>query len=367
PHNMAKISLEHLDAEHLQPFHQPLSNTLSTPIAESTFAQLVDGMPLSAVYKRTHWYSENFAVETHEELCAGSLEKAVAFRTNFDFTLLQFESKATYQDTAPGSVAWKLRLIELLAVAIHDIAAIFWSSDDGVHKHAELETWLTSRLESEPQNKFERFWHYDYQDYDQYPKGIADIVGYRAETQIFGGVVLFDRGESDEECNGVYLHNASIDIHGYTISPPTEDQFNNLFAFLLLPNPGTTQASLPIAITQANRWRWEPYEAMATYHIFRDRYERKLPPHESYQRKHSVRAKDWPELAEVVMLRREAMGGEHVEEAEMSAAKERLKQITPSSRYWNQVEAEVCRLQRDNGRRISLMSERADVAKSMEA
>jgi hypothetical protein len=110
---------------------------------------------------------------------------------------------------------------------------------------------------------------------------------------------------------------------------------------------------------------------MATYHIFRDRYERKLPPHESYQRKYSVRAKDWPELAEVVMLRREAMGGEHVEEAEMSATKERLKQITPSSRYWYQVEAEVCRLQPTRrsrgGRRISLMSERADVAKSMEA
>lgn len=107
-------------------------------------------------------------------------------------------------------MAWKLRLTELLAVAIHDIAAMLWSLDDGVHKHAELETWLTSRLASEPQDKFERvnlrphtwFWHYDYQDYDQYTKGIADIVGYWAETQIFGGVVLFDRGESDEEVSG---------------------------------------------------------------------------------------------------------------------------------------------------------------------
>lgn len=104
-------------------------------------------------------------------------------------------------------MAWKLRLIEFLAVAIHDIAAMLWSLDDGPHKHAELEDWRTSRLESETQDKVELanlpphtwFWHNQYKDYDQYPKGIADIVGYWAETQIFGGVVLFDRGETDEE------------------------------------------------------------------------------------------------------------------------------------------------------------------------
>lgn len=104
-------------------------------------------------------------------------------------------------------MAWKLRLLELLAVAIHDIAATLWSLDDGVHKHAELEAWRTSRLESGSLDENERvnlpphtwFWHYDYEDHKQYPRGVADVVGYWAETQIFGGVVLFDRGESDEE------------------------------------------------------------------------------------------------------------------------------------------------------------------------
>lgn len=116
-----------------------------------------------------------------------------------------------YQNTTPGSVAWKLRLLELLAVAIHDIAATLWSLDDGVHKHAELEAWRASRLESEQLDADERvnlpphtwFWHHDYEDYKQYPKGVADIAGYWAETQIFGGVVLFDRGESDEEVSHI--------------------------------------------------------------------------------------------------------------------------------------------------------------------
>jgi hypothetical protein len=34
-----------------------------------------------------------------------------------------------------------------------------------------------------------------YQDYDQYPNGVADGVGYWAEARILGGVVLFDRRE----------------------------------------------------------------------------------------------------------------------------------------------------------------------------
>lgn len=92
---MAKISPEHLDAEHLQPLRQALSNILSTPVAESTYAQILDGMPLSDVYEYNHWYLKNFPVETHHVLCAGSLEKAIAFRSSFDFTLLQFEAKAS--------------------------------------------------------------------------------------------------------------------------------------------------------------------------------------------------------------------------------------------------------------------------------
>lgn len=113
-------------------------------------------------------------------------------------------------------MAWKLRLLELLAVASHDIAATLWSLDDGAHKQAELETWLTSRLESGPLDEDEEFnlpphtwfWHGGYVHHTQYPKGVADVVGYWAETQIFGGVVLFDRGDNDEEVS--YIHSTLV-------------------------------------------------------------------------------------------------------------------------------------------------------------
>lgn len=41
--------------------------------------------------------------------------------------------------------------------------------------------------------------HNDYLDLDIYPMGIADAVAYWAETHLFGGVVVFDHGESDTE------------------------------------------------------------------------------------------------------------------------------------------------------------------------
>lgn len=107
-----------------------------------------------------------------------------------------------------------------------------------------------------------------------------------------------------------------------------------------------SQSPLPINITCANKWRWDPWDAMGSYHIFRDRYERKLPPRHLYQRKHNLRAKDWPELVDAAILRREAVFGEPVPEEEKAAALERLKrEITPSSKFWKYYGDEICRLQ----------------------
>jgi hypothetical protein len=47
------------------------------------------------------------------------------------------------------------------------------------------------------------FMHEDYHNLQQYPKGVADVVGYWAEYHLFGGVVLFDRGESGTDVSNV--------------------------------------------------------------------------------------------------------------------------------------------------------------------
>ena len=43
------------------------------------------------------------------------------------------------------------------------------------------------------------FYHQKYKQYGKYPFGILTMIAYWAETQIFGGLLLFDRGESGLE------------------------------------------------------------------------------------------------------------------------------------------------------------------------
>ena len=40
------------------------------------------------------------------------------------------------------------------------------------------------------------FYHTEYEEYENYPFGLLDVVGYWAEDRLFGGVLLFDRGET---------------------------------------------------------------------------------------------------------------------------------------------------------------------------
>lgn len=56
------MSLQRLDAEHLEPLKLALANLLSTKIAEQTFAQILDGMPIFRVYAEDHWFLEGLPV-----------------------------------------------------------------------------------------------------------------------------------------------------------------------------------------------------------------------------------------------------------------------------------------------------------------
>ena len=88
----------------------------------------------------------------------------------------------------------------MVAIAIHQIAAWIWNLDLSLHKYDEMSNFVP------PEKKDVGFWnrfhgkppatyfsHKWYQDHDQYPDGVADGVGYWAESRILGGVVLFDR------------------------------------------------------------------------------------------------------------------------------------------------------------------------------
>lgn len=91
----------------------------------------------------------------------------------------------------------------MVAVAFHTTAAIIFENTNRkpykcpdykiqIKEPCEETSWL-----GYPFPTF--LYHVDYMDHEQYPLGVADMVGYWAETEVFGGVVLFDRGESETE------------------------------------------------------------------------------------------------------------------------------------------------------------------------
>lgn len=90
--------------------------------------------------------------------------------------------------------------MEMIATTLHDTAALFFRDADG-GPHIGCQTWrrdpsrLGLLIDVDPPPTV--FFHVDYDAYNQYTQGIADVVGYRAEYRLFGGAVLFDRGESE--------------------------------------------------------------------------------------------------------------------------------------------------------------------------
>lgn len=106
------VSPADLDAEHLEPFRRALLNLLSSPVAEFTFAQIVDGQPTSSVYAEDHYFREGLAVMHHENLCPGSIEKTRAFRSGFDIHDLKFEANASCVPVKHGVLQLRLTCIK---------------------------------------------------------------------------------------------------------------------------------------------------------------------------------------------------------------------------------------------------------------
>lgn len=97
---LRKLSVESLEEQHCDIFVRAVFNVLSTQIAEFTFAQIVDGLPLSEVADDT--YDNGGSLSNihplrakHTQLCPGVLETTRRFRADFDPNILQFDDQAS--------------------------------------------------------------------------------------------------------------------------------------------------------------------------------------------------------------------------------------------------------------------------------
>ncbi|KND89038.1 hypothetical protein TOPH_06332 [Tolypocladium ophioglossoides CBS 100239] len=310
-----KLSLDCLPGRHRDVFSRALSNVLYTEIAELTYAQIVDGLPLSSVQKDAYDFGlylpgRHPLHDRHTELCPGVLERTRQIHREFSIESLECDSRLmhAYMAGSPGSRAFQTRLIELVAVAVHSVAVELHKKtmDTNPHKGDELslwtpptedEVWWEFHPDGAPPTLFRHEW---YCNYDQYPQGVSDGVGYWAEARILGGVVLFDRrdpeADGEAEPNAIYSHSDRQEVT-YRIWQLLDSQKQRLLDFLQSEHEDVQLASpLPILCSDDNRRRIDLEEPIELKKIYRDIWERRpLSPNDPDRRLRDVYTSlDWP-------------------------------------------------------------------------
>ncbi|KAK2767733.1 hypothetical protein FQN54_003891 [Arachnomyces sp. PD_36] len=277
----SRVDLQNLALEHYTALERAVSTLLSTKLAAETFAQVVDGIPIRDVYKEYYGYRRK-DFNNHISPSQPALEAVESYRQNFNIGSLQLDTKAAqaYQNTTKGSRDFNLRLLEALAVICHDIAVrLYYQYEGGLHRpdpesiHQQIlvpelpPSVILAPVKSKPAELF----HPSYQNWKRYPHGLADIVGYWVEYRLFGGVVLFDRGENSSACSDAFIH----PIGRYQIFQLSDVQIRRYVGFLLLEGIEPESGEIRFHAEKYAR-RIDPYDAMHL-HIYRDRYEREIP------------------------------------------------------------------------------------------
>lgn len=89
-------SIATVQGEHRDLLIRAMANVLSSPIAEITYAQIFDGLPLSEVAQDVYdaYFCQGHPVlSQHQELCPGVAEQAREYRSRLDATALHMDSR----------------------------------------------------------------------------------------------------------------------------------------------------------------------------------------------------------------------------------------------------------------------------------
>ncbi|KAE8359446.1 hypothetical protein BDV27DRAFT_149586 [Aspergillus caelatus] len=265
-----KVTIGSLTPAHLEAFTQTLHKVISSEPTQRALAQIVDGIP-------TRTDSNGWGI--HE-----SIETAKGFQTSFKLETLDIspgvestQAKA-YKNTKIGSRDFKLRLLEIAAISFHNIVAHLFQSLE-----ADPDAWPSRNHVPHPREPT-WFYHSDYLDHDQYPLRISDVVGYWAEKQVFGGVVLFDRGETGNECRDAFIH----PDNGYRVVKLSDDQLDQFVSFGVRTGciDQNNDSVCPIPFQAEKYTQRIELEKIMAMHIYRRLYERKLKTDDNGRTQH---------------------------------------------------------------------------------
>ncbi|KAJ4409229.1 hypothetical protein N0V82_009502 [Gnomoniopsis sp. IMI 355080] len=292
-------AIETLDDNHYSLLHRAIFNVLDTDLAHDTYQQIIDGLPTADVAwdRSRHKLEASHPIADHTNLCPGVKEKLSAIKADFKIDSLTFDPSTlkAFQSASPSSHSFHLRLIELTAVALHQIAVTLFQLHLNLHDRSTsrgLDVDAVVKWQPEPDDFFVSiepwptlFAHRYFTAHEQYPNGVADMVGYWAEDRILGGVALFDRSQSwseDSDEPDVYFHSCRMQAT-WRIWQLLPDQQQGLVDFLVQESrtyDGTAapDGPFPIMPSRANTVRIDPIEAIPVRKVYRDIWEREEPP-----------------------------------------------------------------------------------------
>lgn len=94
-----QLSIDDLDDVHRSILVRAISRVISTDIAEETYAQILDGLPLADVADDSSSGDlpdgHHPLRDTHQELCSGTIEQIREFRASFQHESLRFDSRVS--------------------------------------------------------------------------------------------------------------------------------------------------------------------------------------------------------------------------------------------------------------------------------
>lgn len=196
-----------------------------------------------------------------------------------------------------------MRLLELAVIALHKIAVELFQSPHHVHKPettGDLDITAVTFWERPPDGWGRvvpyptLFTNPAFQAYEQYPNGVADMVGYWAENRIMGDVTLFDDTNSwlDKDEPNVWFQSSRRRVTVRTCQL-LDNQQDAIMRFLLNEDFDPDLSPLPVLPDSSNLTRIEPKDAIPVHQVYRDIWERE--PMDSYQYTCVKTSLDYPE------------------------------------------------------------------------
>lgn len=133
--HLHRISLENIGSDRYGIFRRAFVRVLDSETARQTYAQIIDGLPIADVAwgrRSPGVFGDEHPIEEHPELCPEAVEKTKFFIQDFNINSLLCDPKLVqaYQNATIGSKAFNTSLVELVAVALHQMAAYLFTRHD---------------------------------------------------------------------------------------------------------------------------------------------------------------------------------------------------------------------------------------------